>query len=153
MEGLEYFTSQKGGRKLSLDGYTYTMKITLKSGTNVWECDQRRNKKQCKVFLHIDDDEVIIRTHEHTHAPDQPKADSHMVANTMKRRAIDTEETPTQIISAAVSILPDEVHTKMASPCLLRRNIRRARKNARNDPNIPIDRNAFENCQQRIPTL
>ena len=49
---MNYITNNKGGRKLTYEGYMYTMKAVTSTSTR-WECSQR-NSTRCKGLLRTD---------------------------------------------------------------------------------------------------
>ena len=64
---MNYFLNNKGERKLSLNGYMYTVKATTTTSIR-WECSQR-NLRQCKGLLRVDinDPENILSQTTHNH--------------------------------------------------------------------------------------
>ena len=67
---MEYVTSNKGGVKLLYEGFVYVKSKILKSGDVSFECEMRRNSKQCEARLRVSGDSVVGRFNDHTHAPD-----------------------------------------------------------------------------------
>ena len=61
---MEYFKSQKGKPKLTLEGYVYT-KDKSKDDKHYWRCEDR----MCRGRLTLKG-EVVLSTTAHTHAPD-----------------------------------------------------------------------------------
>ena len=92
--------STKGKAKLSLEGYIYGFQKHLANGVSSYECEMRRNHG-CKAKVKIQDDQIVGRLHEHTHAPDGRKADVMKVAHGIKRIAQETEETQQQILTCS----------------------------------------------------
>ena len=93
------FTSNKGGVKLLYEGFVYVRSKALKSGDVSFECELRRNTKQCKAKLRVSGDSVIGRYNDHTHAPDIGRPEALRIRQSIKRRSVDTEETPQQVIT------------------------------------------------------
>ena len=85
----------------------------LSSGAVCWECDQLRNKSACKAKLHVLDDQVIKQVNDHTHVASRAVVESSKVRQEMKKRAIETEETPQQIISQSVTLLSEQAAVAM----------------------------------------
>ena len=64
---MELITSTKGGSKLVYEGFVYLKQKTLANGVVSYECEMRRNGKQCKAKSKVKGGEVIRKTNEHTH--------------------------------------------------------------------------------------
>ena len=73
---MEYNTSNKGGVKLCHVGFVYVKSKTMKSGDVSFECEMRRNNKQCKARLRVNGDSVVGCFNDHTHAPDLGRAEA-----------------------------------------------------------------------------
>jgi len=67
---MEFVKSNKGGTKLLHEGFVYVQAKTLKCGDVTYECELRRNSKQCKARARVRGEEVIEMVNDHTHAPD-----------------------------------------------------------------------------------
>ena len=104
---MEYIKSNKGGVKLLYEGFVYVKSKTLKSDDVSFECEMRRNNKQCKARLRVNGDSVVGRYNYHTHAPDIGRAEALKIRQSIKRRAVDTEETPQQVITQEMRIVSD----------------------------------------------
>nr|XP_054769755.1 uncharacterized protein LOC129277627 [Lytechinus pictus] len=130
---MEWTETERGGRKLLFDGYIYVKKRNLAAGWESFECNQRRNKKQCKASIKVRvsvENEFRDRT-EHNHPPDHGKANAYKVKNAVKRMALETDESPKQILMATMQQATQE--GLMAMPGLehIRRSIRRQRQDSR----------------------
>ena len=90
---MERLDSEKRKQMLSLEGYMYVKQKVLAGGIVSYECKERRNGR-CKAKVKVLDDEIVGRTHEHTHAPDGRKVEAKRAAQEIRQRAEDTRETP-----------------------------------------------------------
>ena len=69
MNQLQIITSQKGGQKLLLNGFSYTVKTKSKHSIR-WECSERRfSQCQAKLTTKLDDNEntTILSQTPHSH--------------------------------------------------------------------------------------
>jgi hypothetical protein len=117
---MEYVTSNKGGVKLLFEGFVYVKSKILKSGDVSFECEMRRNSKQCKARLRVSGDSVVGRFNDHTHAPDIGRPEALKIRQSVKRRAVDIEETPQQVITQELREVTESAAVKL--PAI--RNIR-----------------------------
>ena len=106
---MEFIKSDRGKDRLVYDGYVYVKQKYLTTGVVSFECEERRNRATCKakVKVHIQQNEIVDRLHDHTHAPDETKIEAAKTTHNIKMRATNTEETAQQIISEAC-VLTDE---------------------------------------------
>ncbi|XP_064637148.1 uncharacterized protein LOC135493607 [Lineus longissimus] len=81
--------------------------------------------------------QVVQRVNDHTHAGDAAGVEMLTVRSNMKQRAEETEETPQQIITAGVQNMSDAASGAMTPITNVRRNIRRNRQRAGNQPPVP----------------
>ena len=100
-------TTCRGAIKIAYEGYVYTKLRALANGYISYECDQRDKRKgsafQCRAKIKVKDDEVVRNDVEHTHASDVSRVHAMKTAEAIRKRAIDTQETPQTIISNAVT--------------------------------------------------
>ena len=103
---MEFIQSERGAQKLLYEGHVYVKQKALASGAVSYECEKRRlsaqNQGQCRAKVRVQGDAIVGRTNEHTHAPIPGRGEALKVKGQIKRRALDTEETPQQIISQSV---------------------------------------------------
>lgn len=104
---MEFFKSERGADKLAFEGYTYVKQKDLANFVISYECVNRRNH-HCKAKLKIRNGELLGRTNEHTHMPNQAIVDVGKARSTMKRKAETTEETSQQILGSIVETLNRE---------------------------------------------
>ena len=70
---MEFLTSSKGKRQITLDGYIYNKQKLLANNTISCECAERRNVRLCMARIKTVDDQVVSRLNQHTHLP-RPEA-------------------------------------------------------------------------------
>ena len=107
-------------------GYLYVFQKQLADDVESWECTERR-KKTCKARVKLDNDRIIDRVNDHTHAPNQTRVETAKVRATMKRSAETTLDAPNRIISDSLAQASDAVAVNMPSLDNVRRTIRRYR--------------------------
>ena len=76
-EVVDFFQSEKGGRKLVRDGYMYHKNTTLGNGSTSWcgsvicttrECCERRSGNGCKAKITFDPNDIFVgQSAPHTH--------------------------------------------------------------------------------------
>ena len=76
----------------------YVYQKDLANDVGSWECEQRR-KGLCKARVKVQNDIIIERINEHTHAPNQTRIEVTKVRADMKRSAETTIDAPQRIIS------------------------------------------------------
>lgn len=65
---MEFTVTEKGQRKLLLNGYIYVFKKMLANDISCWECILRREDTQCNATVKLSIlDEFIGQNNEHTH--------------------------------------------------------------------------------------
>ena len=107
-------------------GYLYVFQKQLADDVESWECTERR-KKTCKARVKLDNDRIIDRVNDHTHAPNQTRVETAKVRATTKRSAETTLDAPNRIISDSLAQASDAVAVNMPSLDNVRRTIRRYR--------------------------
>ncbi|XP_003728113.2 uncharacterized protein LOC100889712 [Strongylocentrotus purpuratus] len=131
-EKMEWTKTERGGRKLILDGYIYVKKKNLADGWEIYECELRRNRRVCKAKIKVKtsgEDEFKGRT-EHNHPSDHGKANAYKVKAAMKRLAVETDKSPQQILLATMYQATDEGLMAMPKLDNIRRCIRRQRQDS-----------------------
>ncbi len=140
---MNFITSTKGKPMLIDRGYLYVRQKDLANNAVSWECTERR-KMVCKAKLKIQNDAIIDRVNDHTHAPNQTKVAVAEVRATMKRRAETTLDAPHRIISEGLAHASAAVAVNIPRMENIRRAVRRYRDgnaglpaNPRNRAGIP----------------
>ena len=139
---MEFTNTEKGRRKLLLDGYSYVKQKDLSGGKESWECELRR-KRLCKAKLQLQGERVVGRTNEHTHAGNAARCEAQGVLGNIRHRARTTEETPQQIITQATAGMSDASAAALPNVPHLRRGVRRVRQDCQEAGNpLPQPENA-----------
>ena len=94
---MEFTQTSKGKDMLIDGGYLYVFQKTLADDVQSWECTERR-KNTCRARVKIQNDRIIDRVNQHTHAPNQTRVEVQKVRVSMKRRAETTLDPPHRII-------------------------------------------------------
>ena len=76
----------------------YVFQKNLANGVESWEWEQRRRNK-CKAKVKLQNDQIIGRVNDHTHAPNQSKIEVTKLRASMKRRAERTFDPPQRILN------------------------------------------------------
>ena len=103
---MKVITSTKGKKQLAYEGYIYVFKKKLASGIDSYEC-QRRRDYGCNAKIKFLDNSIVDAINDHTHAPAMNHVSVTKLRLGIKRRAIESQETPQQIISSAVINISD----------------------------------------------
>jgi FLYWCH zinc finger domain len=122
---MEIIDSTRGVRMILHEGYSYRLHRTLADGETV---SYRCPAKDCKGRAHVNGDIVLVVTEHTCGAPNPAKNVARTVSHAVKRRAIDTHETPRQIITAAQGNLAAEEAAAVPSYVALQQQIERKRK-------------------------
>lgn len=72
MEGannLVFIAGQRGNFKLVLDGYSYVRSKDYRD-TSYYRCSQRKYKCKARIIVNRTNDEIVMKTLDHTHPPD-----------------------------------------------------------------------------------
>ena len=125
---MEFIASNRGGKKLIYQGYVYVKQKNLAGRVEAYECEMRRNLKQCKAKIRIIGNDVVGMSNEHTHAPDTGRPEALRVREAIKHRAIETVETPQQIITQGIDNISDQAAVKLPAIRHIRRGVRRHRQ-------------------------
>lgn len=127
--------SNKGGKKLCLDGFMYVIKHTGKKQIT-WRCEKSSSAKcsaTIKTDLEMKNSSVDNEGHNHSGSIEKVAVTEARLV--MKRMAESTLDRPNQILAAVASQLPDEVSALLPAEDTCRRTLRSVRSKKRpNDP-------------------
>ena len=127
--------SQRGGEKLLERGYIYGMQRRAGDVTH-WLCEQRGI---CKARIHTKGMEVVKRTNEHTHAPNEQNFLSCCETKAgIKRRARESQDSSHHIVSESVQTVSEGTTTKLPKLESLKRTIQRERAHMLAAPVQPV---------------
>ena len=137
---MEFITSTRGGRKLVYQGFICVKQKNHSQGVESYECEMRRNLKQCKARIRVSGDQVVDQSGEHTHAPDIGRPEALNARQSIKRRAIDTAATAQQVLTQEMENISDQAAVKLPAIRNIRQCVLRHRKDAGNPPPVPRTR-------------
>ena len=105
------------------NGYEYVKQKDLANGLTTWECVyRRRGNCNAKIKLNAIGD-IEDEINEHTHGPSTTKCEISKVKANIKRKALTTQETAQQILSAElINVTPTAV-ANMPKLANIRQNI------------------------------
>jgi hypothetical protein len=132
---LEFVTSQRGQRKLVVDGFLFERQKDGAFSTVIWKCDRH---KGCKARITTQDDDIAQSMLVHNHERPEGKILVDEARNEIKRLARTTEEKPRTIISRVLSRLPvDIAAANLPSFDSIGRSIRQIRQ--RETPQLSVE--------------
>ncbi|XP_030833106.1 uncharacterized protein LOC115920726 [Strongylocentrotus purpuratus] len=135
---MEWIQSERGGRKLLLGGYMYVKQKDLADGYEGFECELRRNTRQCRAKIKVMGDNQFRDRTEHNHPPNHGRSNATKVKAATKRRATESNERPQQVLMATLCEVTEEGRAALPSLNNMRRNIRRQRQENPNALPIPM---------------
>lgn len=140
---MEFITSSKGRPKLVFEGFVYVKQKELAKGVVSYECEMRRNEMRCKAKVKVRALEIVGKTNEHTHTPTIGRPEALKVCHSIKKRALDTEETAQQVISQELENISEEAAVHIPRIRSIRRKIRKCRQQACCPSPVPQSREAI----------
>ena len=124
---LDQFTlikSSRGGHKLSERGFIFD-KQRIYGDVTHWQCEK---KGECKARIHTRNMNIIKRTNEHTHGPDQQLITCLETKVGIKRKAQETQDSTHCIIGEHLISVCEGTAAKLPKIESLKRTIRRQRQ-------------------------
>ena len=116
---MEKVESIRGKQKIMHNGYVYVKQKDLAAGVISYECEKRRGHvngvSECKAKIKVKNDVVVGSLHEHTHAPDSARCEVLQVRQNITKRAVETEETPQQILGREMQNLSEGSSVQIGS--------------------------------------
>ena len=82
-----------------LEGFMYVKQRSLKCGDDIYECMNRKNKGYCKAKLKINNDELLSKINQHSHAPDTDQCLAVKFQQDMKEKSVEMKHSSQQIFS------------------------------------------------------
>ena len=145
---MDKVLSIRGIQKVMHNGYVYVKQKDLAGGVISYECEKRRGNgtriSECKAKIKVKNDVVVGTLHEHTHASDATQCEVLQVRHNIKKRALETEETPQQILGREMQNLSEAASVQMIPIPHLRRHIRKQRQANHAQHPLPTDRSTIE---------
>lgn len=139
---MEYSATERGGRRIHLDGFIYVYKKELSGNVECWECERRRHHF-CRATLRVRGEDHE-RIGEHDHGPSGERTEMLKVRCEMRRLAQETNEPPQGILGATCQALPAGAAAQMPSLRHVRRTLRRHRQRVANPYPVPLTRRDFD---------
>ena len=101
---LEFIKSQKGKPLLRHNGHLFNFDNRLSTSNRARKCVKYANFR-CPSRIHTDaaDLEIIREIGDHNHAADAANVGARIIVNSLRMRAIDTQEAPNQLIATVTA--------------------------------------------------
>lgn len=145
---MDKVQSIRGKQKILYNGYVYVKQKVLAGGVISYECEKRRGNlvgvSECKAKVKVQNEVVVASLHEHTHGPDSARCEVLQVRQNITKRAVETEETPQQILGREMQNLSEGASVQMVPIKHLRRQVRRKRQVIHAPQPLPNDRATIE---------
>ena len=126
--------SQRGAEKLIEGGYIYCKHRRVGEITH-WLCEQRG---YCKAIIHTKGIEIIKRTNEHLHAPDEKAVSCCVVKENIKRKAMDSQDSSHHIVGECLQTVSEGTSAMLPKLDSLKRSIQRQRVRSLAAPVQPV---------------
>ena len=124
---MEIIKNQKGGIKISYEGYLYTKKATKPTRIR-WECSERK-AHSCKGAVTTDLQLGDLRcTSTYSHPSSLSVIDASKVKDTMRDMAKKTSDDPSRIMAQAVTDIPMATRLEVGKTETVKRSLRRQRR-------------------------
>lgn len=145
---MEKIASGRGGVLLVHRGFVYR-KDKVKGNTINWRCSVRDCKGRLVTPLldlqpgPVEDDVEPVQKEEHLHAPNPARVEVKKLQETVKERALASQEPPRRIVQDAVAGIGEEAATQVRSNNNLTAMVNRKRRHGVAFPPAPHGRLAF----------
>ena len=126
--------SSKGGNKLIEGGFIYGQQRRVGEVVH-WQCERRR---VCKARVLTKGSQIVKRTNEHLHEPDEESVTSQKVKLGVKRKASETQDSSHLIVGDSLLTVSDGVSVKLPKLTSLKRTIQRQRERILAAPAQPL---------------
>lgn len=130
MERVVYFNTKRGARSIIRDGYTFYFHKLLSNGNTRYRCSKYQVKK-CKASIQVNTDDTVSEETKHDDEcfPNPTASTSATYKNSLKRKATESSDTPSKIITSSIvdigenaSKLAESGRTKVADIKIIHRN-------------------------------
>ena len=115
--------SQRGAEKLIEGGYIYGKHRRIGETTH-WLCVQRG---LCKAIVHTQGFEIVKRTNQHLHPPDEKAISCSEVNSNIKRKEKESQDSSHYFVGECVQTVNEGIATKLPKLDNLKRTIQRQR--------------------------
>lgn len=127
--------SQRGKAKLAIDGNIYVFdRNSAKEEIEFWICEERG---RCKARIHVKNGVIIKKINEHSHDSVAAKIESDRVVCQIKKRAIESVESTSQVINECTTNLSVAAQGVLPNMPALKKHVRRQRLQGRCVPPTP----------------
>ena len=119
----EIISTKRGGKKLCLDGFTYTINVVATSKDEIsWCCVKRGGTVKCSAVLKTNKQyKNAVLVEQHSHPADQTAVDVEHCHHSMKHKASTTNNKPNQILTFAAAAPSDEVQARLPAADTVKR--------------------------------
>ena len=122
-ETFRLIKTQRGRSKLVERGYVYCHHRRVGEVTH-WLCEMRGN---CNASIHTQGTEIVKRTNEHLHAPDEQAVSCQEAKIGIKRKARETQDSSHHIVGESLVTVSEGTAAKLPKLDSLKRTIQRQR--------------------------
>jgi len=123
-EKVRYTESEKGAPKVIPDGHMYTFEKKVAAGKS-WRCDQRG---ECRGRITVDSKDQVVKTQEHSHAPDWGRCKAQECVVAMKRAAETSRASTSAIILSNVARVSLETAMKLPKTEFMKKTARMVKR-------------------------
>lgn len=133
---LQFVTSEKGKKKLLVNGYLF-YKDKVADPKTYWKCENFQTTK-CKARITTLDETIAAGNTEHNHAADAAKVECDKILNTVKDIARTTRDAPHVILSNVSVGVGVAVAGRLPCMASIKKTIRQVRAKENPGPAIPL---------------
>uniref|UniRef100_A0A914D3E5 FLYWCH-type domain-containing protein n=1 Tax=Acrobeloides nanus TaxID=290746 RepID=A0A914D3E5_9BILA len=124
---VEFFLSERDGRKFALDGYIYNLEREYPTHS-CWFCEKRHSKEDsCKARVVLNNGEVSIKV-EHNHDADYFYVEKRILLNKLYKQAEISKDPPSKLINDAMVDATEACKAVLPSKEVMTANICRRRR-------------------------
>lgn len=126
---MQFIESNRQRQKFVHEANSYSFDKYSSDGTKMfWRCD-KRDSDGCKARIHTNrhNNQVIKTINQHTHGSDITSIEITKIKTSIKLRAINTVEIPSQIINHISQVIPNSIRGAMPNRDAIRKLIQRKR--------------------------
>ena len=91
--------------KLADSGYAYTFdKCSADDTLQFYRCDKRYDNCPARIHVSAETGEIVRRVHNHNHGSDVARVEAAKVISGLKRRCVENQELPGQLVATALQV-------------------------------------------------
>jgi hypothetical protein len=136
--------TERGARKAIFEGHMYTKHKETQLGVS-WRCDQRGT---CTGRITVDEDDQVVKSQEHSHAPDWGRCKAKEVVQSIKRAAETSRAPSATVVQSKVSRVTGETALRLPKNSSLKKMVRRIKR--QHLPPEPTHLNELEEIPARF---